>query len=334
MDIKMRRKDYTPKSIWTQVYDHTCYNNGTSTAVIDKPQYGVKLGTTVASDEGYPNGYLTVSQVKNAITTITGIVQNKGKALTDDNRQFDINNDGAINNNDLVATNSNVDAPESTEQILYIDGSELLSIVEDKQNNQEMTLDKLREGLGDNALVYLPKGTTSEYSNIAYKTYGDIFWGADNFELIDMRPFYAPYDIQIDPEKTITYKRSITVPKNGKVTSASIILPFEIDLTNAPFTLHKMQATNCLNGTEDEVYFPVVSSDTKVTKAEANTPYMLKVSNPGTDDKYSFVLNQAGTIVKATPSNGGDERVFVRVQKNYHNERKTPSFSYGDISDK
>lgn len=298
MDIKMNRKNYTPRFTWTQVYDHTCYNNGISTAVIDKPQYGVKLGTTVASDEGDPNGYLTVSQVKNAITTITGIVQNKGKALTDDNRQFDINNDGAINNNDLVATNSNVDAPESTEQILYIDGSELLSIVEDKQNNQEMTLDKLREGLGDNALVYLPKGTTSEYSNIAYKTYGDIFWGADNFELIDMRPFYAPYDITIDQEKMITYKRSITVPKNGKVTSASIIMPFEIDLTNAPFTLHQMQTTNCLNGTEDEVYFPDLSSS--VSKAEANTPYLLKVTNPGTDDIYSFVLEQSGTTIKAT----------------------------------
>lgn len=303
MDIKMNKKDYTPKSIWTQVYDHTCYNNGTSTAVIDKPQYGLKLGTTVASEEGDPNGYLTVSQVKNAITTITGIVQNLGKTVTDANSKFDIDKDNDIDKDDLKKASNvdeDVDAPESTEQILYIDGSELLSLVEDKQNNVEMTLDKLREGLGANALVYLPKGTTSEYSNIAYMTQTGSFWGADDFELIDMRPFYAPYDIQIDPEKTITYKRSITVPKNGKVTSASIIMPFEIDLTNAPFTLHKMQATNCLNGTADEVYFPVVSGDTKVTKAEANTPYMLKVTNPGSEDKYSFVLTQGGTLIKAT----------------------------------
>lgn len=272
MDIKMRRMNYDPKFTWVPVYDHTCYNNGTSTAVIDKPQYGLKLGTTAPSEEGDPNGYLTVSQVKNAIQA-------------------------------ACVEGNTTGAPESTEQILYIDGSELQSLVEDKQNNVEMTLEKLREGLGDNALVYLPKGTTSEYSNIAYMTPTGKFWGADDFELIDMRPFYAPYDIQIDPEKEITYKRSITVPKNGKVTSASIILPFAIDLTNAPFTLHKMQAQNCLNGTADEVYFPVVSGDTKVTKAEANTPYMLKVTNPGSEDKYSFVLTQAGTTIKATPTN-------------------------------
>lgn len=269
MDIKMNRKDYTPQFTWTQVYDATCYNNGTSSAVIDKPQYGLKLGTTQAGDEGATYGYLTVSQVKTAI-------QNACKP------------------------ENTTGAPESIEQILYIDGSELQSLVEDKQNNQVMTLDKLREGLGANALVYLPKGTTSEYSNIAYMTPTGTFWGADDFELIDMRPFYAPYDITIDQEKTITYKRSITVPKNGKVTSATIILPFAINLENAPFTLHKMQATNCLNGTEDEVYFPAVSN---VTKAEANTPYMLKVTNPGSDDKYSFVLTQAGTTVKATPTN-------------------------------
>ena len=313
MDIKMSRKDYTPKSIWTQVYDHTCYNNGTSTAVIDKPQYGVKLGTTVASDEGDPNGYLTVSQVKNAITTITGIVQNLGKTVTDENSKFDIDKDNDIDKDDLKKASNvdaDVDAPESTEQILYIDGSELQSLVEDKQNNQEMTLDKLREGLGANALVYLPKGTTSEYSNIAYMTPTETFRGADDFELIDMRPFYAPYDITIDQEKMITYKRSITVPKNGKVTSASIILPFAIDLTNAPFTLHKMQAQNCLKsgeaGADSEVYFPNIGADqtdAQVTKAEANTPYMLKVTNPGTNDKYSFVLTQAGTTIKATPTN-------------------------------
>lgn len=267
MDIKMRRKNYDPEFTWVPVYDHTCYNNGTSSAVIDKPQYGLKLGTTEASEEGDPNGYLTVSQVKNAIQA----------ACVKDNT---------------------TGAPESIEQILYIDGSELQSLVEDKQNNVDMTLEKLREGLGDNALVYLPKGTTSEHSNIAYKTYGDIFWGADNFELIDMRPFYAPYDITIDQEKKITYKRSITVPKNGKVTSASIILPFAIDLTNAPFTLHKMQEQKCLTGTSDEVYFPDLSSS--VSTAEANTPYLLKVTNPGTDDKYSFVLEQSGTTIKAT----------------------------------
>ena len=272
MDIKMSRKNYDPQFTWVPVYDHTCYNNGTSSAVIDKPQYGLKLGTTQAGDEGATYGYLTVSQVKTAI-------QNACKP------------------------ENTTGAPESIEQILYIDGSELQSLVEDKQNNQEMTLDKLREGLGDNALVYLPKGTTSEYSNIAYMTPTGTFRGADDFELIDMRPFYAPYDITIDQEKTITYKRSITVPKNGKVTSATIIMPFEIDLKDAPFTLHKMQAQNCLNGTEDEVYFPVVSGDTKVTKAEANTPYMLKVTNPGSDDKYSFVLTQAGTTIKATPTN-------------------------------
>lgn len=274
MDIKMNRKDYTPTLTWNQVYDHTCYNNGTSTAVIDKPQYGLKLGTTQASEEGDPNGYLTVSQVKNAIQA----------ACVKDNT---------------------TGAPESIEQILYIDGSELLSLVEDKQNNVEMTLEKLRDGLGANALVYLPKGTTSEHSNIAYKTTSGTFWGADNFELIDMRPFYAPYDIQIDPEKTITYKRSITVPKNGKVTSASIIMPFEIDLTNAPFTLHKMQAQNCLKsgeaGADPEVYFPDLANS--VSEAEANTPYMLKVTNPGSDNKYSFVLTQAGTTIKATPTN-------------------------------
>ena len=312
MDIKTNKQNYTPKLTWNQVYDHTCYNNGTSTAVIDKPQYGLKLGTTQASDEGDPNGYLTVSQIKNAITTTVGIVSNIGKELTDANRAFDLNGDNKIDKYDLDEASLNENGvegilpPAESDQILYIDGSELLSIVEDQQ-----TLESLQQSLGANSLVYLPKGTTSEASNIAYEMHDGSFWGADNFELIDMRPFYAPYDIQIDPAKTVTYKRSITVPKNGKVTSASIIMPFDIKLENAPFTLHQMQESKCLTGTSDEVYFPDLSSS--VSTAEANTPYLLQVTNPGTDDNYSFVLTQADTKIKATTSmvqSGDDKYTF------------------------
>ena len=283
MDITMVRHNYSPDFKWKKVYKESCYQDADGKLKTDA-QWGLELLTDNIGTTAKPEyGYLTVQQ-------ITEEIAKQAKA-------------GATN------------APTSKDLILYVDGSKLQSIVENQAKTGEGTSAQVKEykmsdivsGLGKNALVYLPEGTTSNVDNFAYKTVGGTFRSANNIVLTDMNPFYAPYNITMADEKTVTYDRKVTVPKNGKVTSATIIMPFEIDLTNAPFTLHQMQAENCLKDGEDgadpEIYFPNLGSDnpdTRVTKAEANTPYLVKVTNPGSGDNVTFSLSQGVKEIIAT----------------------------------
>lgn len=341
MKITAQRQDYAPKLEWTKIYDEnkTLYKDGNT--VKKDAQYGLTLKAvdkTVNTKE--VEGYLTVSQVKNAITTITGIVQNLGKTLTDENRKFDIDKDNDIDKEDLKKAsnvNEDVDAPESTEQILYVDGSKLLSIVEnsEKQEGSESvtkhTLAEIQNGLGANALIYLPLGqvtnapsttetgsgsgtetqtTTVTFNNFATKMATDRFEGAGNFILTDMKPFYAPYDIDIPAANTAEYKRMITKSTYGQETTCTLILPFNIlvengkhtNLDGSEFTLHKMQATNSLvlQGGTTYAYMPSAFGDVTET-TEQNKPYIVKLKNVySADPNLSFVVTQNGATIKAT----------------------------------
>ena len=290
LDITAQKKNYDPKLAWEKIYNQTYYNDG---GVREDAMYGLTVTTTQAGEGNSVYGYVTVAQINQAIT------------------------------NALGTTN----APAKKDQILYIDGSDLLSVVEVAENNVTYNYAKLKDGLAKNALVYLPKGTSTKIDN--YAVFSNkvnnkkSFAGANNFIIYDKNPFYSKYDVQVDAANSTTYERLVTNGKNGKVTAASIILPFEIKVddngihTNVDgtqaFSLHQLQATNCLSDEAPEginvqtdvpyAFFPKVSN---ITKSEPNKPYVVKVLNPTDGNTSSFIVTQKGALIAATTGMASD----------------------------
>lgn len=283
MEIDLQTNTYTPNLTWTKVYDETCYNKNGKLA--EDPMWGVKL-TTVNQNNQTVEGYLTVKEISDAIDNAIG----------------------------------KTGCPTAKDQILYVDGGDLYTIqnstVSSGGTTTTMDIGTLQNSLSKNVLIYLPENITSIYDNCAKKTTGwttgNPYYATRDIVLTDNVPFYAPFDIYVDVDNRIIHERKITVPKNGKVTSASIIMPFDIqidasgkhtNLDGQQFTLHQMASTNCLTtGTgADYVYFPKVS---KVSSAPANKPYLVQVLNAPDDDQISFVLSQKGGTIKATGGAG------------------------------
>lgn len=287
MDITAAKKTYSPVFNWKKVYDKSCYlaSNG---SVIEKPQWGLEVLTENIGTATAPEyGYVTVSQI------LKGIEQGVSTA----------------------------NAPESKDLILYIDGSKLLSIVEDKktaagegEEATRFTLENLKEGLGANVLVYLPEGTTSTTNNYAYMTSGKTFRSANNIVLTDKQPFFAPYAIQVPSANSATYTRLITADMNGQVQNATVMLPFKLTVNDqgvhfnsdeSSFQLHKLaklnvdQIEDVRNFDGDGVFTPIQASD---GQAPANTPYMVRVLNGvEPNSTYSFKVTQYGADIVATP---------------------------------
>ena len=308
MDITMAKHTYNPVDSWKKVYNTTCYY-GDDGKAINKPMWGLEMLTENIGTTAKPEyGYLCVSEIVDAIDNAIG----------------------------------KTNAPESKDQILYIDGSKLLSIVEDSKTvngvQKHYTYNTLKDGLGANLLVYLPMGTSSSAANYArVLTYQEdaagnktpIFQGTGDFVLTDKKPFYAPYDISISAAKEIRYDREVTVAKYGKVTSASIIMPFAISIDEGSedgshtnkgdeawsFKVHQLSEGNCLGGevVEDQpgyVFFPAL---TGVSATEANVPYLVKVNenNVPAGENVSFAIKQNGTTIKATTGMDQNEYTFT-----------------------
>lgn len=288
MDIELVRKTYTPNITWTEIYPQD------KTLLVDengqpmhKAQWGMTLKTTEAGPGTDEFGYLTVQQIVSAITT-KGI---------------------------------------SADQILYIDGSPLLNIVNERLNvgqaNETDRLAELHKTLGKNALVYLPEGETYNRNNFAYKTESGAFHSCNDIILTDKAPFYAPYEIQVDAANYAKYTREVTIPKYGNTLSdnfnATVILPFTIDLQDGKhknrddefeFTLNTLSPTNALvyNKPVDDlaVAFNANFLPLNTERSEANKPYMVHVSaRPAvtTGNKTSFVVQAYGSNIAKTPDN-------------------------------
>ena len=294
MDMALQKETYEGLLEWQKVYDSSWYNDGTTTR--EDAQYGALIKTTKASSAENEYGYLTVGQIQKLIA------DNLGK------------NGG----------------PAKKDQILYVDASKLLSVQEDEITNAQTgvvtktTLDKLKEGLGDNVLVFLPNGTTANHDNFAsLNESGSTFQAAKDIVITDQRPFYSPYDIQVGTNGYARYTRTTTVT-NKKVSKASVILPFTIDLndgahTNADgssFMLYQMQPENCLSFKKDEAregknyaaHFTLVSGRASM----ANEPYFVEVtsapSGEGMENVSFAVICKGASIVKTSQ---GAQGVFT-----------------------
>ncbi len=282
MDIKLEAQDFTPVITPKQVYEKTFYES--TTAPKKDSQWGVKVSTKeeINIDDGNggtkkSKGYLTAKQILDGIAALTQI--------------------------------------DTTAQVLYVDGSDLLSIVE----IGDTTINMVKDTLGRNVLIYLPENTSSNLDNVAFKTTSGTFRAGNNIVITDKYPFFAPYDIQVDDADWAIYTREITNDDNGKVTNATVLLPFTIDIVNGvhenviheneddtykcKFTMYEMNPTKALAHEEGSKidygtgYFKPIQG--KVS--EANVPYIVSVDNSYTDGNSSYLVRCHGSLVKATP---------------------------------
>ncbi len=283
MDITLETKNYGASLAWTKVYDSTCYNKNGSDA--EDAMYGVKVTATDTETGALVDGYLTAKQISNAINDAT-----KGLGSTG--------------------------APTTADQILYVDASDLYSLIVETQSGQtEDDLTTLKNTLAPNSLFYLPTRANYAKENYAKKTASNSFIACGNIVITDRKPFFAPFDITVPATFSAVYNREITVPANGKVASATIMLPFTISTdengrhtsNECTFTLNKLQETNCLsidqavdasatNFSANAHFVPISGV------AAANTPYMVKVETAPGDATLSFVISQTGSDIIATPA--------------------------------
>lgn len=288
MDVELEARNYTPELTWTKLYDETCYadqeGEGDNKKDVDasKSMWGVKLGTL---DNGNKvEGYLSVGEIAQSIAD--------------------------------AFTSAGDNHPTSQDQILYVDASDLETIIssQDEEGNP-VTVESINALLAPNSLFFLPKNMTSTADNIAYKTTSGSFNAGRNIVLTDRKPFFSPYDIQVGAAPNYAmYTRDITWAKNGNVTNASIIVPFEIAVNSEglhddgegnKFSVHEIQQDgDCLSDNPeldiDNIHMLPVEG---VKKTEPNTPYVVKVESVAEtegDAKPSFIVKQTGALVKAT----------------------------------
>ena len=299
MDIQLVLKQYKPKFTWVPIYTSTCYEeNGKD---VEKPQYGLKLGTTEMGESG-KMGYLTVDQINKIL----------------------------LNDNEILGSGSTPRPAEikSPEQVLYVDASDLMTVVYRKATIEggKDDLDQAMSLIGKNALFYLPENLAPAKNNFATKTGTGEFRACKDIVITDKKPFYAPYNIRVDAAQTATYTREITVPKNGKATFASVMLPFTLSINNdgvhtnedgsCKFRLSKMNENSCITLSQNEAskpnnykakakFIPLTGTSTK-----ANTPYMVEVLSAPTSDKISFIATQKGSDVVASTSMANDTYLF------------------------
>ena len=299
MDIVLLVKNYVPDLKWTKIYDKTCYDVANVTYPnpdLNEPQatvgkdsmWGLKLATTEAGPATSDYGYLTYNSIITAI------------------------------NNGLDATNTN--APASKSQILYIDGSKLHSMVNssvttgtgDAAVTTEVTLTDLKQGLADNALVFLPENTTSKLDNVAYELSGAFYAGRD-IVLTDGKPFYSPYLITVDAANEAIYKRTIQRADYDANILASVVLPYSLSVNNGvhtnpdgtSFSLFKMTSADLEldDQTQDPVHNYGVSYFEKVgvDNTLVNAPYMVNLDKETREStEYSFAAIQQGATIVAT----------------------------------
>ena len=292
MIIHVQTQTYDPKVYFTKIYDPTLYRerlrdeDGKPTGEYGDAKtdafYGVKVTAYDGNTPPKP-GYSSTAAIFEAINKA---IQNK--------------KDDA----------GNTDVPSSQDKLLYLDFSEMAGIYQTTTETHS-SMEDFAATNAANCLIFIPKGSSAPNNNVCYMTESGSFMAAQNIVLTDMQPFYSPYDISVDSEKKIEYKRLVTTDKYGKVQNASLILPFALKLeggkhTNADgssFSLHTMQAGQTLQIKDGQLvaYFPAMED---VTLAAANTPYLVKIDGNSSAGGVTFTVSQAGGSIAKTKDAG------------------------------
>ena len=291
--IKLTPGEYTPKVEWVKIYDKTNYYKADNDQDNEEAMYGAKITTTAAgfdTEAGNSYGYLTLSQIKNAMTAALG------------------------------GTN----APTSLDQVLYVDNSQLFSVIGSTNDASTgiMSMNTFRDALAKNAIVYLPYRSAAQATanNVAVAKEGSTsdFTSPVEFKLIDKNPFFAPYDIKLADDKFATYERKMTYNGYGADTYASIVLPFKLTVdTNGDhkddnggfyeFTVGKMKengltytSTPQNQGTD---YQATAQFEKLNAATEANKSYMVRLPRANASNNILFTVREKAALIEKTASN-------------------------------
>lgn len=291
--IKLTPGEYTPKVEWVKIYDKTNYYKADNDQDNEEAMYGAKITTTAAgfdTEAGNSYGYLTLSQIKNAMTAALG------------------------------GTN----APTSLDQVLYVDNSQLFSVIGSTNDASTgiMSMNTFRDALAKNAIVYLPYRSAAQATanNVAVAKQGSTsdFTSPVEFKLIDKNPFFAPYDIKLADDKFATYERKMTYNGYGADTYASIVLPFKLTVdTNGDhkddnggffeFTVGKMKengltytSTPQNQGTD---YQATAQFEKLNAATEANKSYMVRLPRANASNNILFTVREKAALIEKTASN-------------------------------
>ena len=286
MDIELRAKTFTPDFKWEKIYPATLYDKDGTDA--EDSMWGLTLDTSdtevVDGETVKMESYLTYQEILDAITA-------------------DINNTAK-------------ETATSMKQILYVDGTPLKAMLNSSQNSVVKKLEDLKKELPANALVFLPKNTTSTLDNVAYMTTSGAFRAGKDIILTDKQPFYSPYDIQVDAANRATYTRLLTQPDFGQAVNATVMLPFTLALENGLHTNDDGKCSFYVSSMETNAQMATVGSSsvnygtayfkpltTSVTVA--NKPYVIKVESidesVSNGNKISFIATQKGSSIVKTP---------------------------------
>lgn len=284
--------------------EHRCFAYYKMSVELSQGTYEPKVDLTKIYDSTCYDGDETVAMYGAKVTTVNDQGAEVAGSLSTEQIWSSLEQSMTENN---VASN----------QVLYVDLSGLNNIVA----TDKVTFENLRDGLSSNTLVYLPKGVNAGTYNYASRLQdGSVFYSGNNMKITDKQPFFAPYGITVPAEQYVEYARKITTDENGKVATATVMLPFTISIddkglyTNADGTslsVWAMQKDNFISTSapdgnpmnyKSDVHFVAYTSSTG--KTEADVPYMVKVEN-GTDQaETSFVIKQYGSNIEATKTGG------------------------------
>lgn len=312
--IQLQMADYTPKVEWKKIYNTTNYYKDASNKDAQDAMYGAVITT---EDAGYDNawmnagsnnaipkesyGYLTLNQIKKAM--------------------------------EQSIRSASGDKPKSMKQVLYVDNSQLYSIVATSNaENAPLLAQGFRSALGENAVVYLPFRATAQlrsddadYANnvaISSETQRDVFTSNQNFILKDRHPFYAPKSIQLGQENYATYSRIYTWKGRGNTAYSTIVLPYALTTDNkgmhdgqngvkSKFTIYKMKDNGFYYyGVSERPGYDYITPEKQsspqvkfepVTEAKANIPYLISLPYDASQETV-FEARQKGALIAATPT--------------------------------
>lgn len=284
--------------------EHRCFAYYKMSVELSQGTYEPKVDLTKIYDSTCYDGDETVAMYGAKVTTVNDQGAEVAGSLSTEQIWSSLEQSMTENN---VASN----------QVLYVDLSGLNNVVA----TDKVTFENLRDGLSSNTLVYLPKGVNAGTYNYASRLQdGSVFYSGNNMKITDKQPFFAPYGITVPAEQYVEYARKITTDENGKVATATVMLPFTISIddkglyTNADGTslsVWAMQKDNFISTSapdgnpmnyKSDVHFVAYTSSTG--KTEADVPYMVKVENGTDQTETSFVIKQYGSNIEATKTGG------------------------------
>ena len=347
MEIDLRAKSFHPLLAWNKIYDKTCYDADGNGTDVEDSMWGVSMQAADKEefDKGniviVPEGYLTYQEIIDNILGREGVkytaeeaaAYNEANHLSESDTEYKTSDDWKITPITRQLDDTNTKAPQYMRQILYVDGTPLYAMLNSSENAVIKTLKDLKDSLAVNNLVFLPENTTSTLDNVAFKTSSGSLRAGKDIVLTDKKPFFSPYTINVDAANLATYTREVTVPENGQVTNATIMLPFTLKVESGlhtnpdgkcAFTVNTMNEGSEFNvqagggANYGTAFFSPLGIDD--SRTEANKPYMVQVTKIDgsltSNGKISFVAAQTGSDIIATPMDGTAGKKELVGEKN------------------